>query len=796
MLRNYLKVALRGMRRHLVYSVINVLGLSLGLIAGLMILLWVQDELSYDQSLPDADRIYRVMRIANHGEGQISTTPSITARLDDVLVPDYPEIEIGALQTWDESLILGRDDRTYRESGRHAGSDYLRLFQHPMLAGSREQALTDPNSIVLTEKLARKYFPEKFGPGTAPAAGATAVIGQPLRLDNRIDLTVTAVIEDLPANQSTRFDYLIPMEEYRRRNDWMDGWANNGARMFVRLAPDANPDTVSAKIRLLVKQNSHDTVSELFLQPYTDVYLKSKFENGVLVGGRIDYVRMFALIGIFVLLIAAINFMNLATARSAQRALEIGIRKAFGGSRLSLAGQFLSESVVTTLLAFVIAVVAVWLLLPSFNNLTGKSIAFRASDPVMWLQFLGVTLATGLLAGLYPAIYLSGVRLMNVLRKGVLSTGQGAALRRGLVVVQFAISVVLIVGTITVYRQLDYIRNQNLGLDRNNVFYSELEGAADDQYDSFRNRLLAEPGIIAVAKASENPIDVNISTTNVQWANKREDDKTLYYVVATDYDFVSAMKMTMAEGRTFSREFGADSSAYVINETAARAMGLENPVGQPMTLWGTEGPIVGVVKDFNMRSMYQEIEPLIFRLAPADRGFLFVRSAPGQERQAVASFEDVFREFNPEYPLEYTFLDTEFEQTYRSESVIGTLVNYFAGMAIVVACLGLFGLAAFTAERRTKEIGIRKVLGGSVAHVVALLSREFLVFVAIGFGIGMPIAYYFMSGWLDEFVYHTTIGWGTFLMAGLGMLVVAGATVGFQALRAATANPAVSLRAE
>ena len=796
MLRNYLKTALRSMRRHQAYSLINVGGLSVGLIASFLILLWVQDELSYDQFPDEVEQIYRVMRTSRHGAGQVSTTASITAKLDEVLVSDYPEITMGALQSWQQNLSFSRGDLTFRESGRHAGVDYFKMFSFPFLAGDRETALVDPNAVVLSETMARKYFGEAFAAGMDSRAAASAILGEVLRLDNRLDVTVTGVLEDLPPNSSAQFDFILPVEEYARRNSWMDNWTNNGIRMFVKLQPGADAAAVSGKIKNLIKEHAGESVSELFLQPYTDIYLRSKYEDGVLVGGRIGDVRLFTIIAVIILLIASINFMNLATARSAQRALEIGIRKTFGGLRSSLAGQFLGESMLTTLFAFLLAVVGVWVLLPGFNAITNKQITMSLADPALWGQFLGLAIATGLLAGVYPAVYLSGISLINVLRKGISSTSGGAGLRKGLVVFQFAISIVLIVGTITVYNQLDYIRSKNLGMDRENVFYSVLEGTAASQYDRFRDQLMREPSIVNVTSGSENPLEVNISTSGPDWDGKDPDDKTLYFIITTGYDYLETMKMELVEGRAFSRAFATDSLNVVVNETAARAMGMEAPLGQRLALWGREGQIVGVVKDFHMASMYDAIEPLIFRLDPEDPGFLFVRAAAGRTEEALAVFEKTFKAFNPEYPFAYTFLDTAFEETYRSEVVIGTLANYFAVLTLFVACLGLFGLASFTAERRTKEIGIRKVLGASVAHVVLLLSRDFLQLVAVGFVLGAPLAYYLMNDWLAEFAFHTTLGVGIFVVAAGAVLVIASGAVGYQSVKAALANPADSLRSE
>ena len=796
MLRNYLKTALRSMRRHLAYSVINILGLTVGLAASFLILLWVQDELSYDTSLEDVDQIYRVMRIARYGDGQVYTFSAVTAKLDDVLDEEFPEITMGVLQSWGQNMSFSRGDNVFRESGRHAGPDYFKIFSHPFLAGNPETALEAPNAVVLTETMARKYFGEYFTSNPDPRIASQEILGESIRLDNRIDVQVTGVVEDLPENLSVQFDYVVALEEYTQRNSWVDDWGNNGLRMFVTLQKGADASAVSNKIKDIVTERSDDSTSELFLQPYEDMYLRSRFEDGVLVGGRIEYVRIFTFVAIFILLIASINFMNLATARSAQRSLEVGIRKTFGGSRRSLIGQFMGESILMTLLALVLAIGCLFILLPGFNAVVDKNISMNLADPRFWGQMLAITLFTGLLAGAYPALYLSGIRLMDVLRKGSAGTARGSGLRKGLVVFQFAISIVLIVGALTVYNQIEYIQSKNLGVDRENVISSSLEGAAVTQYESFREQLLRDPSIVNVTAGSQSPISVGHSTTGPEWDGKDPDDNTLFYVITTGYDYIETMKMEMIAGRTFSRDYGTDSMNVVVNESAARAMGMDQPVGQRLDMWEREGQIIGVVKDFHMASLYESIEPLVIRLEPEDPGMLFIRTRVGMTTEAIAAFEKTFNAFNPEYPFEFQFLDSAYEEMYRSEAVIGKLANYFTVLAIFIACLGLFGLASFTAERRTREIAIRKVLGAPLGNIVWLLSRDFFLLIAIAFAVGAPIAYFLMNNWLSDFEFHVDLSYGVFITAALALILITTGTIGYQSVKAAVANPADSMRAE
>ena len=532
------------------------------------------------------------------------------------------------------------------------------------------------------------------------------------------------------------------------------------------------------------------------MQPLSDMYLRSDYEDGVLVGGRIDYVRIFLFVALFIILIASINFMNLATARSAQRSREIGVRKALGATKSLLARQFLGESILTAMLAFAVAIGLVVLLLPSFNALTNKELGEALLNPVLWVQFGGLALLTGILAGLYPAFYLSAFNVIGVLRGSQRGVSRGAGLRKGLVVFQFIMSIVLIVGTVTVYQQLSFIREKDLGVDRENVVYTLFEGGIQEKFDTFKQELLREPGIVSVASSSSNPLSIGQNTIDPEWDGKDPDDNTLYSVISAGYGFIETMKIDLKEGRLFSEAFGADSSNFIINETAAQSMGMTDPLGQRLAMWGREGVIVGVVEDFHMNSFYSPIEPVIIRLSPENTWMMFVRIAAGETTEALAALERVYKKFNPEYPFSYRFMDQEYEEMYRSEIVIGTLANYFAILAILIACLGLFGLASFTAERRTKEIGIRKVLGASVTNVVLLLSRDFIVLVLFAFVVAAPISYFVMTDWLSEFTFHIDLGYGILALAGVASVLIAWLTVGYQSIRAATANPVHALRSE
>ena len=792
MLKNYLRLAVRRLRRQKGYTAINVLGLSVGLACSFFILLWVQDELGYDRFHAQGDQLYRVMHNVKYSDGRFDTWNEVPLPLAEVLERQVPEITDAVLVTWEMELAVARQNEAFRERGLQASPALFEIFSFPFIQGDPHTALDDPDAVVISEQLAQKYF----GPDWRTAG---TVLGQPLRMDNRKDFTVAGVFKDVPRNSTLQFDFVLPIEEFIVRNPWLETWQSSALRLFVRLRAGASMAEVSAKIAPFITEHreEHEGLSNtLFLQPYGDIHLYGDFEAGQVAGGRIDYVRIFILIAFFILLIACINFMNLATARSMHRAREIGVRKAIGATRGSLMRQFLGESMLVALLAFFFALLLVALLLPAFNDLTRKSIAFGVLEPGYWLIGLGLTLLVGVVSGSYPALFLSSFNVVGVLRRHLSRGKGGGTVRRSLVVFQFTMSVLLILGTLTVYKQLDFIRNKNLGWDREHVVYMRLEGSARQQYEAFRQTLLHKPGIVDVTSASQTLLRLGNSSTNVTWEGKHPDDALSFHVINANYRFVETMRITLKAGRTFSEAFGDESVSYIVNERAAQAMGMEEPVGHPLTLWDQAGPIIGLVEDFHIRSLYTPINPVIIRFAPRNARNLFVRMEAGKTAEALAGLEAVHEQFNPGYPFAYRSLEEGYEQLYRSETVLGTLAKVFAGIAVFISCLGLFGLAAFTAEQRTKEIGVRKVLGASASSIVLLLSREYTRLVLIAFGVATPLAYLAMHRWLNDFAYRIEIPWTFFLIAGLLAVVVAWLTVGYQSIKAARTDPVRTLRYE
>ncbi|MFC5407917.1 ABC transporter permease [Larkinella bovis] len=794
MLRNYLKIAWRNIAHNKSFSAINILGLALGMACSLLIGLWIQDEFSTDRFHANGPQLYNVMERQFY-DGKVEAGSGTPGLLADELKKEFPEIAYAASLSWEQERTFRVGDQLNKEKGRAAGADWFTMYSIPLLAGTAETALNAPTNIAISRKLAQTYF------GSPQAA-----MGKSIRIDNKDDYQVSAVFE-IPENSSLTYDYLLTWKDLLSHNEWLKDWGTSVPETRIQLAVDRNgvsadPARLEAKMKSFLKTRNPGLQAkggldiQLFLQPYQDAYLYSNFKNGYQDGGRIEYVRLFGIVAVFILLIACINFMNLATARSVKRAREVGVRKVVGAGRNGLIGQFLGEALVLTSLALLIALGLVWLLLPTFNGLTEKQITFQFTTVSFWVLLLGMTFVTGLIAGSYPALFLSSLNPIRVL-KGSIRFGSGARhFRQGLVIFQFALSMLLMIGTMVVYRQIDFIQTKNLGFDRAGMVYVSSEGELAEKYETFKQELLRKPGIQSVTFMDGTPTNGFGSTGNVQWPGKDPTTNIQFQFSQVDYDFTKTLRVTVT-GRDFSKAFGADSTNYLINETAARRIGYKDPIGKPLTMWGKTGTIVGVVADYHQSSMHTAIEPFIAKLSnQAQRKNIIVRIQPGQTKQAMASLETLVRQFNPQFPFRYRFADEAFQQLYRSEILVGTLANYFAFLAIFISCLGLFGLAAFMAEQRTKEIGVRKVLGASVPSIVALLSQDFLKLVLAAIVIASPVAWFAMSRWLQGYVYKIDIEWWVFAVSGLLAVGIALLTISFQSIKAALMNPVRSLRAE
>jgi len=788
MIKNYFKTAWRNLLQNKTFSLINIFGLALGMTCSLVIMLWLKDEINKDKFHQNGKRLYRVME-NQYYSGNVSTFDATPGILAENIVKDIPDIQMASQMLWEEEPLFTVDNTYDKEKGRYVEKDFLRMFSFKLIKGDPATALARPDAVVITKKLAEKYF-----------KGQDAV-GKMIKIDNTDNVMVTGVLDEIPKSSSLTFDFLMSFEQWRKKNDWAKEWGNNGPRCYVMLAQSASIDKVNAKVKNYIKTKNKDSNVELFLQNFGESYLYSDWENGKQNGGRIEYVKIFSIVAIIILVIACINFMNLATARSLRRAREIGVRKVVGASKRQLIAQFIGESLFVSFIAIFFSLLIVFLLLPSFNTLTEKHLSIDLTDPSFLLILLGLTLVTGIISGSYPALFMSSLRPIIVL-KGLLKFRSGATyFRKALVVFQFALSIILILGMIVIYRQIDFIHNKNLGFAKEDLLYMPLEGELQKTYPTFKEQLLKQPGIKSVTSAQSSPLEVGSSTYGVRWPGKDTTKLILFSSNPVTYDYIKTMGIQMAAGRDFGNEYGLDTMNYLVNEAAAKKIGYKDPVGKELTMWGDKGMIIGVMKDYHHNSLHVPIEPLILRLHKMSWGGTYwgnviVRTEKGKTKQAIASMEKLYKQFNPGFPFKYYFTDDEIANRYKAEYTVSKLSRYFAFLAIFISCLGLFGLVTFTAEQKTKEIGIRKVLGASVTGIVSMLSKEFLTLVLIASVIAFPVAWWAMHRWLNDFAYRVNIGWSVFVVAGIIAMLIALLTISFQSIKAAIANPVKSLRTE
>jgi putative ABC transport system permease protein len=792
MIRNFLKTTIRNIAKHRAYSVINIAGLAIGMACCIMIMLWVADELSYDRFHDNADQVYRVI-LNEELSDQTRHIWKSPPPLAEGLKTDFPDIVLstryGNMGKW---LIQFDDKNILQDDIAITDPDFFEIFSFTMISGNPSTALSQPGSIVLTETMAEKCF------------GSENPLGKEILLDRRMPFKVTGVIQNPPANSHLQFSCLAPFihldDFYSQYAPMLESWEINGWATYLMLRPEASASAVEEKIGgyLMMHNESGDQIS-LSLQNLQDVHLHSGFIEMPVEGrGDIKYVYIFSVIAIFVLAIACINFMNLTTARHASRAREVGVRKAVGASRRSLVLQFLGESVFQSLLALLAAVTLVELALPSFNNLAGKTLTLGLfENPYMALALLGFSIFTGFIAGLYPAAFLSAFKPVRVLKTGMSGGGKKVLYRKILVIIQFSISILLIVCTLIVSDQMRFIREKKLGFEKDHVAHVRLRGDLTEKYEVIRNELLGDPGIVSIGAASSLPTDgIAFSTAEVSWEGKNQDQEIFFNFVVVSPDYIETMGIGMAEGRDFSREFPSDAEKILINESAAKIMSVDNPLGMKVDAIGGQNIVLGVVEDYHYESMHHNVKPLIMFWQPDFYGFMFIRLRTGDISKTLANIEAVVGRFSPDYPVEFGFLDQDFEKLYRSEQRMGAIFGYFTALAIFISCLGLFSLASYMAEKRTKEIGIRKVLGASVSGIILLLSREFTGWVLIANLIAWPLGWLAMNKWLQSFAYRTDINLLIFVIAALAALTIAILTVIYQAVKVALSNPVKALRHE
>jgi putative ABC transport system permease protein len=793
MFRNYFKTSWRNIIKEKGYSGFNILGLAVGMAVALIIGLWVQYHLSYDRFLPDFGQAYRAM-VRSSPNGATEAGNASCLPLADAIRRDVPEVKYVAQADFGGRHSLMTGDKKLYSTGLFAGEDFLKIFRYPLLQGNAEDVLKQPASIVLTRSTAIALF------------GHADPMNKTVRVDNLHDVKVAGVLADLPGNSSLTFDYIIPFSYYIQTQDWirqnLGNWNMDPIQTFIGLQPNTSKDQAESALKTIYKRYDHDAYQalklEAFIHPLKDWPLYSDFKNGVVSGGFIDYVRMFSIIGMLVLLIACINFTNLSIARSERRAREVGVRKAIGSLKRHIIFQFLIESVLITLMAFVLSLVLLSVSLPAFNTLTTSTIQIPWSSAPFWGVMLSYVLLTGLLAGCRPAFYLSSFRPVKVL-KGAGQTGRAATLpRKILVVLQFTCSVALIISTVIVYQQIQYARNRPTGFEADRLIMTDASSDIDRNYAALKNDLLRTGLVTGVTKAT-TPATALYSATGVDdWQGRYAGETLGVANVGITDDYFNTLGMRLIGGRDFERGMAADTLDVILNEAAVQRMRFKDPVNQ-VIFWNGHRKIrvIGVVKDALMVSPFSAAQPTFFVYNPSWSSTVMYRLAPRVDAgAAIAAFSPIFSRYNPAYPYSYHFADESYAAKFNEELLIGKLSGIFAVLAIFISCLGLFGLAAYVAQQRTKEIGIRKVLGASVTQVWMLLSREFIILVMLSCLIAAPIAFYFMHGWLQTYDYRIRIGPGVFIASAAAAIVVTIITISVQAIRAALMNPVNSLRSE
>jgi putative ABC transport system permease protein len=789
MLRNYFRIAWRSLRKDRQFSLLNIIGLSGGIACALLIWLWVSDQKSVDRFFAKDDQIYQLMEHRKSADNLIVSDES-SGNLGEAVKAQSPEVEYATTicpPDWFPASTLSVGDKNFKANGQYASKDYFNIFSFKLLDGKTDEVLRDKNSIVISDELARRLFNTTDN-----------LIGRSVRFQQQHDFFISGVFEKPSSLSSQQFDFVLSFEYFYDHQNWVKTWGNTGPHNFVLLKKGTDIDAFNQRIAGIIGKNSNDTTRSAYAMRFSDVYLFSSFSHGASTGGRTEYIRLFSLIALFILVIACINFMNLSTARAARRMKEVGIKKVVGARRPQLIAQFLSESTLVTLFSMLLALLIAWLLLPSFNRLTGRAMTLHFT-PALVVALLCITLFTGLLAGCYPALYLSKFNPLAVLKGKLPSSFAEVVSRKGLVTFQFALSVILIVSVLVIYQQVQYIQSADPGYNKDNILKFYSEGRLQGNQDEFIKELKRVPGVVNASDTYNNMVGRNYGNNGLDWPGKPANTYVYFEGFGAGYDFIETLGMHMQSGRSFSRDYGADSNKIILNEAAVAVMHLKDPVGKTVKLFGNPIQIIGVVKDFHFESLHEPVKPAYILLQTRDSGpwwKIMVRIRPGQEQETIARIRDFYQAYNPGFPFAYSFLDEEYQRQYQTEVRVAALAKYFSGLAILISCLGLFGLSAFTAQRRQKEIGIRKVVGASVNNIVAMLSGEFLRLIFLAILIAFPLAWWAMSRWLQGFAYRIDIGPSVFLIAGASVILITFGTIGFQAIRAALVNPVKSLRSE
>lgn len=790
MLRNYLVITFRNLFKNGFYSFINISGLAIGIACTILIMLWVADETSFDQFHPKADRLYQVW-VKAHFDGRVNSWTSVPLPTHEAMKTAHSSIKHSLVTDWGgDHLLTVEGDKRINKRGYYASEEFLEMFEFPLLKGNAAQVLDDPANIVISESTAKALF------------GDEEPMGKTIRVDNQNDLKVAGILKDVPSNSSFQFDILLPWKFRYQISDWVrretTNWGNYSFQVFVELDDPNKQADVENSIRNMLAEHGEDTEikHEFFLYPLLRWRLHSSFNDGVEEGGLIDYVQLFTGIAILILIIACINFMNLATARSERRAREVGIRKSIGSRRHELMFQFIGESIIISTIAFVIAVIVAQIMLPLYNSLVEKKLAIDYAGQSFWIFGLSLIFITGIIAGSYPAFYLSGFQPVKVL-KGKPTVGKGASLpRKILVVLQFGVSIFLIISMFVIYNQIQLVKGRNVGYDQNRLITVPYNNESEKNFRPLKLELIQSGAAESVVRSNSAITEIN-SNNFVGWPGKPEDLRVIFTTIATDYDWTKTMGIKILEGRDFSEDFKSDTSAMIINKAALDLMGLQDPIGTQLDLWGGKRTLIGVVDNVLMGSPYEEVKPMFAIYNPGWIDRITVRlSSKDDVPTSLAQVKKIFEKYAPAYPFEYTFVDVDFEKKFTQINLTSKVASIFAILAVVITGMGLFGLASFTAEQRTKEIGIRKVLGASVTSIVSLINRDFTLLVVIAFALSVPFSWWLMSMYLERYAIRTTIDWWIFPATGAIALTFALLIVSTQAFRAAHSNPVDSLRNE
>jgi ABC-type antimicrobial peptide transport system permease subunit len=784
MLQHNFTLTFRSYMRYKSAFLINLIGLSTGLACTLLIYLWVNSEFQMNKFHEKGDRLYEIL-VNNSTSTGIQTDRSTPALLPQKLAETMPEVEYATTESWLSEYTLSHNETNIKAVGQYAGEDYFHIFSYELLQGDKDNVLQDKSAVVISDELAIKLF------GTT-----TDVVGKTIDFMHLKQFQVSGIFKSPPASSTHQFDFIMTFGEFKESRSWILDWKNVAPSTFVVLREGTDLDEFNAKIENIIRDNNGEPNMTPFAMRFRDLYLNGKFENGKPTGSKATSVNLIGLIAFFILAIACINFMNLSTARVSRRVKEIGIKKAVGASRRTLIFQFMSESIITTFLSLIVALSMVWLALPEFNSITDKSLSLTFSRELV-LTTIMVLLVTGILSGSYPALYLSGFKPVNILKGQVPSSWRELFMRKGLVVFQFVLSTILIVSVLVIQKQIEFTQQKHPGFNKDNIVLFEADGELELKIDAFLTELKQVPGVTGASSTAHSIAGGRYggTTFDMKWTGKESDEKVAMEYMRVNHDFIELLDFQILQGRSFSNEFKTDIGKVILNEQAVKAMGLEDPVGQ-IVKWGTDRQVLGVVKDFHFRSFHTKVGPAFFVLKPDDTWVVMAKLAKGNEQATLKGIQALYEDFNPGFTFDYEFMEDSYTAQYGNERRTATLSEYFAGMAIIISCLGLFGLVSFTTERRIKEIGIRKILGSGTVSIVKLLSGDFTRIVGLAILIALPVSYYITADWLQSFEYRVSLHWWFFAGAGGLGLVIAWLTVAFQTIKAATVNPVQCLRDE